>query len=243
MASTPGQQYLEMMKGTGGVSPATMADYQSEADRLSFLAPQPRKQSIYDLASDLSAGLAAQAASGQPASIGYGLTAGFNKFSEGAALRRKERDKYKQQIMMMAYESVEKKRAEQKALAQQAGTYDFELALERAKNGDQGVFGGLNSVEGRAIDFLARLKANPNLAVTNKAEFDAAKAYLGSKFKTVTIDGQVQAVPVYDIDRLFPEAITPKPVVIPPAVGTVKDGYRFKGGNPNVKENWEKVDG
>jgi len=32
-------------------------------------------------------------------------------------------------------------------------------------------------------------------------------------------------------------------VVIPPAVGTVKDGYRFKGGDPNVEENWEKVDG
>ena len=143
---------------------------------------------------------------------------------------------------MMAYESVEKTRAEQKALAQQAGTYDFELALERAKNGDQGVFGGLNSAEGRALDFLARLKANPNLAVTNKAEFDAAKAYLGSKFKTVTIDGQVQAVPVYDINRLFPEAITPKtPAIVAPPVGTIKDGYRFKGGDPRVKENWEKV--
>ena len=241
MASTPGQQYLEMMKGTGGVSPATMADYQSEADRLSFLAPAPQRQSIYDLASDLSAGLATQAASGQPASIGYGLTAGFNKFSEGAALRRKERDKYKQQIMMMAYESYEKTRAEQKAIAQQAGTYDFELALERAKNGDQGIFGGLNSVDGRALVFLAPLKANPNLAVTNKAEFDAAKAYLGSKFKTVTIDGQVQAVPVYDVDKLFPEAISTEPVIVPPPVGTIKDGYKFKGGDPRVQENWEKV--
>ena len=241
MAKTPGQQYLDMMGGLTPPPPATMADYQAAANRLSFLAPAPQRQTIYDLASDLSAGLATQAASGQPASIGYGLTAGFNKFSEGAALRRKERDKYKQQIMMMAYESVEKKRAEQKALAQQAGTYDFELALERAKNGDQGVFGGLNSVEGRAIDFLARLKANPNLAVTNKAEFDAAKAYLGSKFKTVTIDGQVQAVPVYDIDRHFPEAISTEPVIVPPPVGTIKDGYKFKGGDPRVQENWEKV--
>ena len=242
MAKTPGQQYLDTMSGVATPPPATMADYQSEADRLSFLAPAPQRQSIYDLASDLSAGLAAQAASGQPASIGYGLTAGFNKFSEGAALRRKERDKYKQQIMMMAYESVEKTRAEQKAIAQQAGTYDFELALEQAKNGDQGIFGGLNSVEGRALDFLARLKANPNLAVTNKDEMEAAKAYLASKFKTVTIDGQVQAVPVYDVDKLFPEAITPEPpVIVAPPVGTIKDGYRFKGGDPRVQENWEKV--
>jgi len=142
----------------------------------------------------------------------------------------------------MAYESVEKQRAEQKAIAQQAGTYDFELALEQAKNGDQGIFGGLNSVEGRALDFLARLKANPNLAVTNKDEMEAAKAYLASKFKTVTIDGQVQAVPVYDVDKLFPEAKTPKPpVIVPPPVGTIKDGYKFKGGDPRVQENWEKV--
>jgi hypothetical protein len=26
-----------------------------------------------------------------------------------------------------------------------------------------------------------------------------------------------------------------------PAVGTVKDGYKFKGGNPADKNNWEKV--
>ena len=242
MAKTPGETYLETMSGLTP-PPATMADYQAEANRLSFLAPAPQRQTIYDLASDLSAGLAAQATSGQPPSIGYGLTAGFNTFSEGAAMRRRERDKYKQQIMMMAYEGVEKRRAEQKALQEQAATYDFEIAVEEAKNSGTGIFGGLNSAEGRALDFLARLRANPNLAITNKAEFDAAKAYLGSKFKTVTIDGQVQAVPVYDIDKLFPEAKTPKEVKTPPAVGTIVDGFRFKGGDPNVKENWEKVGG
>ena len=29
--------------------------------------------------------------------------------------------------------------------------------------------------------------------------------------------------------------------VTPPAVGTIKDGYRFKGGDPANKNNWEKV--
>lgn len=34
-----------------------------------------------------------------------------------------------------------------------------------------------------------------------------------------------------------------KPPGAPPAAGTVKDGYRFKGGNPADKNNWEKVNG
>ena len=44
----------------------------------------PRRASIYDLASNLSKGLTAQAQSGQPPSIGGGLAAGFNSFSDYA---------------------------------------------------------------------------------------------------------------------------------------------------------------
>ena len=217
MAQTVGQQYIDAMSGAK-TAPATVSDYQAEAERLSFLVPETPRATIYDLASDLSAGLAAQAASGQPASIGYGLAAGFNKFSDGAALRRKEREKYKQELMQTAYASVEKKRAEQQALAEKAATYQFEVDIENAKKGAGGIFGDLNSVEGRALDFLARLKQNPNLAITNKSEMDTEKAYLASKFKTVTIDGEVQAVPVYDVDRLFPETKAQ------PAPGTKVEG-------------------
>ena len=238
MAGTAGQQFLDTIASVNAPAPATMADYQAEADRLSFLMPQTRKPTIYDLASDLSAGLAAQAASGQPASIGYGLAGGFNKFSQGAALRRQQRDKYKQELMKTAYASVEKKRAESKALAEKAATYDFELAVEKAKKGDGSIFGDLNSVEGRALNFLARYQQNPGLAITNKAEFDTAKAYLGSKFRTITVDGVTTSIPLYDVDRLFS---IPKTEVVAPKAGTIKDGYEFKGGNPNDRNNWEKV--
>jgi|TARA_R110002020_G_scaffold76670_2_gene194161 hypothetical protein len=200
--ATAGDSYLKMMQGSMQ-APATMSDYQAEAERLGFLIPETRKTSIYDLASDLSAGLTAQAQSGQPASIGYGLASGFNRFNEAQQLKRAAKDKYKQQLMMMAYESVEKKRAEAKELAQKAGTYDFEIALEQAKNSGQGIFGGLSSVEGRALDFLARLKKNPNLKNTNRHEYDAAVAYLGGKFKTITVDGNTISVPVYDTAKLF----------------------------------------
>jgi hypothetical protein len=33
---------------------------------------------------------------------------------------------------------------------------------------------------------------------------------------------------------------TPKTQMPPPAIGTVKNGYIFKGGNPNDKTAWEK---
>jgi len=197
-----GAQYLQMMQNTGS-APATMEDYQAEAERLSFLMPQAQRPSFYDLATDLSIGLTEQAQSGRPSSIGYGLAAGFNRFSEGQQVKRANRDKYKQQLMQMAYESVEKKRAEAKSLAEKAGTYDFEVALEQAKNSGQGIFGGLNSVEGRALDFLARFKANPNLKNTNRAEYDAAVAFLSGKFKTITVDGNTISVPVYDTAKLF----------------------------------------
>jgi hypothetical protein len=37
------------------------------------------------------------------------------------------------------------------------------------------------------------------------------------------------------------DAATTNPSTNAPQVGTIKDGYRFKGGNPADKNNWEKV--
>jgi hypothetical protein len=37
------------------------------------------------------------------------------------------------------------------------------------------------------------------------------------------------------------DGATPAGAIKPPAVGTVQDGYKFKGGNPADKNNWEKV--
>jgi hypothetical protein len=45
----------------------------------------------------------------------------------------------------------------------------------------------------------------------------------------------------YRSDRTTPAAPTAPAAPKPPAVGTVQDGYRFKGGNPADQKNWEKV--
>ena len=72
--------------------PQIVPDY-TEAYRryLNILQPlteRSPKPSIYDLASSLSKGLTAQAQSSAPPSIGFGLAAGFNDFSDYSRARR-----------------------------------------------------------------------------------------------------------------------------------------------------------
>lgn len=63
-----------------------------------------------------------------------------------------------------------------------------------------------------------------------------------------TLDLQANRSALANLERMLTNknaaAAAPKPTTTTPsapAVGTVKDGYRFKGGNPADKNNWEKV--
>jgi hypothetical protein len=40
---------------------------------------------------------------------------------------------------------------------------------------------------------------------------------------------------------VLPKAATPSPAGNAPAVGTIKNGYKFNGGNPADKNSWEKI--
>jgi len=150
-----GDQYLQMMQNTGS-APATMEDYQAEAERLSFLTPQAQRPSFYDLATDLSIGLTEQAQSGKPSSIGYGLAAGFNRFSKAQKSLREQTQAVKQQIMMKAYESVEQKRKEQQSLNEKAADYSFKAEIERMKNTGQ-LFGGTSTSAGAWNYILSKI--------------------------------------------------------------------------------------
>ena len=152
MAKTPGQQYLEMMKGTG-TAPATMSDYQAEANRLSFLAPAPQRQTIYDLASDLSAGLAAQAASGQAPSIGYGFAQGFKMFNDAEAARRNKAEQMKQSLVLKAYGELQDKRQKSIDYRQLAATKALEAEIEARGSSDYFAGSGL---ENQARNYITK---------------------------------------------------------------------------------------
>lgn len=203
--SSVGDKYLTMMESIQA-SPVSNTDIFAEAQRLSSLFPQQRNANFFDLATALSKGLTAQAMSGQPASVGQGLAMGFNAFSEGVAKRQEAKENFVKELQMMAYQSLEKKRAEQLALRKEAGTMDFKLALERAKQGEGGVFSGLNSPEGRALDFMARYKEDPTLKDREPHAYEMALMVLSKpEYTQVLTELGIQLVPLppkYDVGKL-----------------------------------------
>tara|TARA_R110000803_G_scaffold204331_1_gene270264 strand:+ start:335 stop:1153 length:819 start_codon:yes stop_codon:yes gene_type:complete len=253
-----GDQYLKMMQGNAS-APATMQDYQAEADRLSFLLPQTRKPSIYDMASDLSQGLAQQAASGKPASVGYGLAAGFNLFSENSEKLREKRKAAQQTLMTMAYQDVEKKRAEQKAMRSTAMDYDFKMRLEQMKKTGE-LFGGTNNDASAWNYILSKIDPATNdwkmvpdgkggvmkYDPSTDPHYSVAKANLEqskTEVRNVPGQGQVQIqTPGYNVSGALNlnEGATSTP-----AIGFIKNwngvDYEFNGGDPNIINNWVKI--
>ena len=254
-----GDQYLKMMQGNAS-APATMQDYQAEADRLSFLLPQTRKPSIYDMASDLSQGLAQQAASGRPASVGYGLAAGFNLFSKNAEALREKREAAKRDLMMVAYQDVEKKRAEQKALRSTAMDYDFKLKLEQMKKTGE-LFGGTNNDASSWNYILSKIDPATNdwkmvpdgkggviqYDPDNDAAFTVAKATLEQpKTEVRNVPGKGQVIietPGFNVLKSL--NLNQEGSALLPAVGSIKtwggSDYKFNGGDPNNPNSWEKI--
>jgi|TARA_R100000084_G_scaffold29021_2_gene10543 hypothetical protein len=184
--------------------PITATDIQTEAEQLSSLFPQPRKQNIFDLASSVGAGLVGAAA--DPRGLGAGLTAGFQAFNERANKIKAERDAIKQQAAMLAYQQVQDKRNQQLETSKEILEMQFEQALESGG----GMFEG-TSVEAAALNYILRAEANP--ALKNTPEYKIAVA-VASKPRTSlqqTETGTIQVeIPGLDIEEILGEkAITP----------------------------------
>ena len=210
------QEYLEMLQGSANNSaPMNVADIQAEASQLSQLfGGNQRRPTLYDMASSLSQGLAAQAASGRPPSVGYGLASGFNLFSEQTAKKREAADALSQKLMMMAYEKTEKERERQKEfqkLAAEAGLDFAVAALEKT-----------GEIEGTgdkvwALNLLRQAAKDPTVKTRMPSDYATAIMILERPTYQQTEQGTIQ-IPGYDVSKVLgpqpaPGTTTPGVVV------------------------------
>ena len=214
-------------------APITAADIQAQAAEMSGLFPQQRKQNIFDLASEVGAGLVAGAS--DPRGFGAGLTAGFTAFNERAQKIQNEKNKMQQQLAMLAYQQVEAKRKEQAEMSRDILEMQFDAALE-----GQGVDFG-SSTLGKALAFIVQAQKNPDLK--NTPEYAVAVAVAGQDKNQIiqTETGAISVtVPGIKVDEIFA-----KKNITPPA-STVIDGgvtYTFTGRYEGEKPIYKDPDG
>jgi len=95
----------------------------------------------------------------------------------------------------------------------------------------QDVEGGRISMNAKTIQYLAELShsaADKSAAAWNKRIKEIPKsATEGTGLSTEPI--------------VVPKRFTATTAPAPPAAGAIKNGYRFKGGDPAVQTNWEKL--
>jgi len=206
------QQYLNMLQNSGQVAPTSVADIQAEAAKLSqIFGGNQRRPTLYDMATSLSQGLAAQAASGRPPSVGYGLASGFNLFSEETAKKREDADALSQKLMMMAYEKTEKERERQKEFQKIAAQAGFDYQLQQLKETGGRIDGTGKDVW--AWNIILEAQDNPQYKIDNAADYAAAVAIV-SKSKQIQTEEGVIEIPGFNVDEIFkPTTPTPTPGV------------------------------
>jgi len=257
--ATPIEDYYNKMQGLQQQPAITSDDLNARAAELASLMPKTRRRGLYDMASDLSRGLVEQAASGRPPSVGYGLATGFNLFSKNAEALREKREAIEKSLMTMAYQDLEKKRSEQKAMRATAMDYSFQMKLQQMKKTGE-LFGGTNNDASAWNYILSKIdpatndwkmvpdgkggvmKYDPN----TDSHFTVAVANLEqskTEVRHVPGQGQVQIqTPGYNVLR----TLNLNPGAIPkPAVGSTKSwngaDYKFNGGDPNNINSWVKI--
>ena len=123
-----------------------------------FQSTQPRRKNIYDLATALSKGIAANAEN-RASPLGYGLAAGFNLFSDAAAETREEKRKLEQELGMLAYKQLEQERKDEAAVDQLIAEQKLNLLLEQMKLG--GAYFPGKDVKSQILNTLLKGEANP----------------------------------------------------------------------------------
>ena len=184
--------------------PVTQEDIAEQMRLYQDLFPQSRRQNIFDLASQLGAGLAAQAQSGQPASIGMGLTMGFNLFNEQANRLREQNEKIRRDLALFARQQAEAQNQRELQAAQKV----LEMQFDLAKAGGKGPF-PTNSLIGSSANIV--LDAIGDEVKMNSEAVKLAVQLLGQD-KTITTDEGTVSVPGVDIFSVLGiEPPTPQP--------------------------------
>jgi hypothetical protein len=186
----------------GGIQqkPVTKEDIRTEMESLSGLYTQPKRMSIYDLATELSRGLAAQAQSGQAPSIGTGLALGFQSFSDVMQKRKDESDKIKSELQQLAFAQAQQRKQQEAELSKEVLEMQFDAAL-KAK--EDGIFKG-TSIESSALNFI--LRAENDLKFKDTPEYRVALAIAGRPRQQIvqTEKGAiVQELPALDIEKIL----------------------------------------
>ena len=123
-----------------------------------FQSTQPRRKNIYDLATALSKGIAANAEN-RASPLGYGLAAGFNLFSDAAAETREEKRKLEQELGMLAYKQLEQERKDEAEVDQLLAEQKLELLLEQMKLG--GAYFPGKDLKSQVLNTLLKGESDP----------------------------------------------------------------------------------
>lgn len=219
------QDRIDALRGVDR-SPASAEDIQKRAEELNKLFPAQRRPSIYDLATDISRGIAMSAQSGRPTPLGYALGAGFNLFAERQEKLREQREKLDQELLLMAKQEEDKKRAEDARLVESGIEKEFELALEQIKKDGKytNLFGGKGDLAS-AWNYVLQAEMDPSLKVDENGEpvpaYLVAKDFLGrstQRYQTTDEGVVVIDVPGVDVDAVLGKT-TPKPFTAPERAG------------------------
>ena len=180
--ANPTEDYFAKLKlmQSQNQSNASYDDISKRASELSMLMPKTRNRGLYGLASDLSKGLVQQAASGRPSSIGYGLAAGFNLYSEAADQRQVKAEEMRSKLMQMAYTDVENRRAASQAMQEKMLDANFKFELQMLKE-QGGVFEG-KSLEAQMFNILLAAESDPTIKL--KPEYKLALRFVQEPRRT-----------------------------------------------------------
>jgi len=146
------------------------------------------------MATDLSKGFLASANSRTP--IGTGLAMGFNLYSDAERLRKQKQDEIRAKLMQMAYQDVEKRREEAKALDMKMLDVNFKYEVEQLKNSG-GLFPGKGD-KATMINWLftgARRAEAGDPSFLSTWEYRTAYAELQREKVQTMPDGRVFVVP------------------------------------------------